>query len=97
MSASAIDSALEFPPLPSFKGTPGWEFTPLGKLDVDAYVAAPGGDAASATERQLFTFENAEARERHPDIVAKHLSSIVKPSRKCHRSSTPGPPPDYEL
>jgi Fe-S cluster assembly protein SufD len=31
--------------LPSFKGEPGWEFTPLGKLDLDAYAPAPGGDA----------------------------------------------------
>jgi Fe-S cluster assembly protein SufD len=98
---SAVDTTLEFPPLPSFKGQPGWEFTPLGKLDVDAHAAAPGGDAASVAARQLFRFEGAvgvangegtatsegpvilslaEARERHPDIVTKHLGSIVKPS-----------------
>ncbi|MBA3338536.1 MAG: Fe-S cluster assembly protein SufD [Geodermatophilaceae bacterium] len=98
---SAVDTVTEFPPLPSFKGQAGWEFTPLGKLDVDAHAAAPGGDAASATARQLFTFADAvgvangegtatsegpvilslaEARERHPDIVARHLGSIVKPS-----------------
>jgi Fe-S cluster assembly protein SufD len=90
---------VQYPPLPSFKGTPGWEFTPLGKLDVDAYAAAPGGDADAASARQLFAFEHAvgvsaadatsegpvilslaQARERHPDIVAKHLGSIVKPS-----------------
>ncbi len=98
---SAVDTATAFPPLPSFKGQAGWEFTPLGKLDVDAHAAAPGGDAASAAARQLFTFEDAvgvangegtatsegpviltlaEARDRHPDIVARHLGSIVKPS-----------------
>jgi Fe-S cluster assembly protein SufD len=98
---SAVDTTLQFPPLPSFKGQAGWEFTPLGKLDVDAHAAAPGGDAASAAAPQLFTFQDAvgvangegtatsegpviltlaEARERHPDIVAKHLGSIVKPS-----------------
>ncbi|MCW3017116.1 MAG: sufD [Solirubrobacterales bacterium] len=101
MSVSTVDSTLEFPPLPSFKGTPGWEFTPLGKLDVDAYPAAPGGDAASVASRQLFAMDHAvgiadgegepssegpviltlaEARERHPDIVANHLGSIVKAS-----------------
>ena len=32
-------------PLPSFKGTPGWEFTDLSSLDIDAYAAAEGGDA----------------------------------------------------
>jgi Fe-S cluster assembly protein SufD len=98
---SAVDTTLQFPPLPSFKGQAGWEFTPLGKLDVDAHAAAPGGDAASAAARQLFTFQDAVgvangegtatsegpviltlavARERHPDIVAKHLGSIDKPS-----------------
>jgi Fe-S cluster assembly protein SufD len=98
---SAVDTRLELPPLPSFKGQPGWEFTPLGKLDVDGYPAAAAGDSGSAAGRQLFTFEHAvgvanghgtatsegpvilslaEARERHPDIVAKHLGTIVKPS-----------------
>jgi Fe-S cluster assembly protein SufD len=99
MPASTVDATVAYPPLPSFKGTPGWEFTPLGKLDVDAYTAAPGGDAEAAAARQLFAFEHAvgitdgdassegpviltlaQARERHPDIVAKHLGSIVKPS-----------------
>jgi len=28
------------PELPSFKGRPGWEFTDLSKLDVDAYARA---------------------------------------------------------
>ena len=28
-------------PLPEFKGKAGWEFTPLGKLDLDALPAAP--------------------------------------------------------
>jgi Fe-S cluster assembly protein SufD len=31
--------------LPAFKGTPGWEFTPLGKLDLDALPPAPSGGA----------------------------------------------------
>ena len=30
-------------PLPAFKGKAGWEFTPLGKLDLDALAAAPSG------------------------------------------------------
>ncbi|HXW57923.1 MAG TPA: Fe-S cluster assembly protein SufD [Solirubrobacteraceae bacterium] len=30
--------------MPTFRGTPGWEFTPIDKLDLDAYEAAPGGD-----------------------------------------------------
>ncbi|WP_205699334.1 Fe-S cluster assembly protein SufD [Conexibacter sp. SYSU D00693] len=31
--------------LPQFKGVPGWEFTPLDKLDLDAFEDAPGGSA----------------------------------------------------
>ena len=31
--------------LPEFKGKAGWEFTPLGKLDLDALPAAPSGPA----------------------------------------------------
>jgi Fe-S cluster assembly protein SufD len=42
-AAAARLSSLE---LPRHKGEPGWEFTPLGTLDVDAFPAAPGGDAA---------------------------------------------------
>ncbi len=30
-------------PLPAFKGKAGWEFTPLGKLDLDALPPAPSG------------------------------------------------------
>ncbi|MCW3012156.1 MAG: sufD [Solirubrobacterales bacterium] len=32
-------------PLPEFKGKAGWEFTPLGKLDLDALPAAPSAPA----------------------------------------------------
>lgn len=32
-------------PLPAFKGKAGWEFTPLGKLDLDALPPAPSGGA----------------------------------------------------
>jgi Fe-S cluster assembly protein SufD len=37
--ASALSQSLE---LPSFKGHPGWEFTDISDLDLDAYTAAPG-------------------------------------------------------
>ncbi|HEU4975529.1 MAG TPA: Fe-S cluster assembly protein SufD [Baekduia sp.] len=43
--------------LPTFKGTPGWEFTPIDKLDLDAFPAAPAGDTGSATP--LFAPEGA--------------------------------------
>ena len=34
-------------PLPEFKGKRGWEFTDLSKLELDAYGALEGGDAAA--------------------------------------------------
>ena len=34
--------------LPAFRGTAGWEFTPIDKLDLDAYPVAPGGTAPSS-------------------------------------------------
>ena len=36
------------PELPTFKGRPGWEFTDISKLDVDAY--SPADDAADAQQ-----------------------------------------------
>ena len=30
--------------LPSFRGAAGWEFTPIDKLDLDAYPVAPTDD-----------------------------------------------------
>lgn len=35
--------------LPVFKGTPGWEFTPIDKLDLEAFPAAGAGDASAVT------------------------------------------------
>ena len=77
--------------MPAFRGTPGWEFTPIDKLDLDAYEPAPGGTGAD-----LFAFDDAIlpsdeeavvegpvvmplalATERHPDLVETHLGSVV--------------------
>src|SRR5919199_3256504 len=77
--------------MPSFRGTPGWEFTPIDKLDLDAYPAAPGGEGPA-----LFDFDDAVgvsadehaveapivmalgiAAERYPDLVAAHLGTVV--------------------
>jgi len=84
-------SALDAIQVPTFRGTAGWEFTPIDKLDLDAYPAAPGGDATS-----LFDVEGAVsvsdeeptvegpivmplalAAERYPDLVEQHLGSVV--------------------
>jgi Fe-S cluster assembly protein SufD len=77
--------------MPVFRGVPGWEFTPIDKLDLDAYEPAPG-----ATGADLFAFDDAIlpsdeeavvegpvvmplalAAERHPDLVETHLGSVV--------------------
>jgi Fe-S cluster assembly protein SufD len=76
----------DLPELPSFKGVPGWEFTDLSKLDLDAYE--PAGSAGQA--EPLFPDLDAageygdaivmrldEAREQHPDLVERHLGTVV--------------------
>ena len=86
-AAAALD-AIE---LPRFRGVAGWEFTPIDKLDLDAYPPAPGGEGGA-----LFSFDDAVlpsedahevegpivmplalAAERHPDLVAEHLGTVV--------------------
>jgi Fe-S cluster assembly protein SufD len=75
------------PPLPEFKGRPGWEFTDLTGLDLDAFEPAPpatdGGapvlevpaDGAGHGEAIVCTL--AEAVERHPELVEPHLGTVV--------------------
>ena len=94
-AASASLAALAFP---SFRGVAGWEFTPVDKLDFDAYPAAPGGadDAAvhvldldleaavrpssdEAVSEGPVVLPLALAAERHPDIVERHLGSLIAP------------------
>jgi Fe-S cluster assembly protein SufD len=86
--AAAALAAIE---LPRFRGTPGWEFTPIDRLDLDAYPAAPGGEGPA-----LFDFDDAVvsssdepavegpivmplalAAERYPDLVEAHLGTVV--------------------
>ena len=42
--------------LPTFKGRPGWEFTDLSRLSLEAFARPDGGDL-SAVPEGLFTFE----------------------------------------
>jgi Fe-S cluster assembly protein SufD len=86
-AAAALD-AIE---LPAFRGTAGWEFTPIDKLDLDAYPPAPGGEATSLFEFDGAVGVSAEepsvegpivmplalAAERYPDLVEAHLGSVV--------------------
>ena len=50
-------SALGAIELPRFRGTAGWEFTPIDKLDLDAFPPAAGGKASDGTS--LFHFDGA--------------------------------------
>ncbi|MBW8767222.1 MAG: hypothetical protein JF630_13680, partial [Geodermatophilales bacterium] len=77
--------------MPRFRGTPGWEFTPIDKLDLDAYPPAPGGEATSLFEFEGAVTVNSEepsvegpivmplalAAERYPDLVEAHLGTVV--------------------
>jgi Fe-S cluster assembly protein SufD len=85
---TAARRAREFE-LPTFKGRPGWEFTDISGLELDAFE--PAVDApAQAEAPPLFDFDQADAlpagvvvstldaaAETHPDLVARHLGSIV--------------------
>jgi Fe-S cluster assembly protein SufD len=77
--------------LPAHRGIAGWEFTPIDKLDLDAFAAAPGGagqssfglgDAVTVSD-ELAVSEGplvmslAAAAEQHPELVERHLGSVV--------------------
>ncbi|MFL5823313.1 MAG: Fe-S cluster assembly protein SufD [Solirubrobacteraceae bacterium] len=77
--------------LPSFKGRPGWEFTDISGLELDAYRPAAAGSAAAPSAR-LFDLESPaslpegvvvstidEAAQAHPDLIERHLGAIVQP------------------
>jgi Fe-S cluster assembly protein SufD len=70
----------EFPPLPQFKGTPGWEFTDLSGLDLDDYGPAAGGDE-TAVERvtELFGDVQAGARLTQVDGVGLRTDPAALP------------------
>jgi Fe-S cluster assembly protein SufD len=70
--------------MPTFRGTPGWEFTPIDKLDLDAYPVASGGTAPSSFGLDDVVPEGAtvmplaQASEEHPELVERHLGSVVR-------------------
>jgi Fe-S cluster assembly protein SufD len=70
--------------VPSFRGTAGWEFTPIDKLDLDAHQIAPGGKAPSsfgldeAPPEGAIVLPLARAAEEHPELVERHLGSVVR-------------------
>jgi Fe-S cluster assembly protein SufD len=77
--ARALDS-LGAIVMPDFRGVAGWEFTPIDKLELDAYQPAAGGEADEpAVPEGVVVLPLAEAAERHPDVVERHLGSLVAP------------------
>lgn len=80
--------------LPAFRGVPGWEFTPIDKLDLDAFPPAPGGtgedpfgfaDAVRPSAEQPASegpvvMPLAEAAAQLPELVGRHLGSVVTQS-----------------
>jgi Fe-S cluster assembly protein SufD len=66
------DSTL--PPLPSFKGKTGWEFTDLTRADVDAYSPVEAGEGdASAVERAEAIFDAPEGAVRLAQVDGRPL------------------------
>jgi Fe-S cluster assembly protein SufD len=80
--AARLSGELE---LPQFKGAPGWEFTDLSGLDLGSLEAAPpaeGGEPvldvpAAGPTGDATVCTLAEAAERHPDLVERHLGTVV--------------------
>jgi Fe-S cluster assembly protein SufD len=79
-------STAVLPELPQFKGVPGWEFTDLSKLDIDAYEPAPGGGEAAPLFDDLdaagdhgdaIVMPLDEAMRQHADLVDRHLGTAV--------------------
>jgi Fe-S cluster assembly protein SufD len=66
---------------------PGWEFTDLSKLDLDAYPPAAGGDSSAEPLFDGFTAVNNEehaivlsledARREHPELVERYFGTVV--------------------
>jgi Fe-S cluster assembly protein SufD len=87
----AAASLLSSAELPTHRGVAGWEFTPIDKLDLDAFPPAPGGSAESSFElgdavtvsdepalsEGPLVMSLAAAAEQHPELVERHLGSVV--------------------
>jgi Fe-S cluster assembly protein SufD len=82
----ASATAVHAPELPTFKGVPGWEFTDLSKLDIDSYAPAESaafdgdglfGDDFATDHGEAIVLPLEQAREAHPEIVERHLGSVV--------------------
>jgi Fe-S cluster assembly protein SufD len=74
--------------LPSFKGAPGWEFTPLPGLDLDAYGPSEAGDAA-ARDRVDLLFAPREGARTLEQVDGRALWAPAA-SRNGHRPAAAG-------
>ncbi len=75
--------------LPQFKGRPGWEFTDLSGLELEAYSEAPANGKAPSTEplfdlpadlelpEGVIVTTIAQAAGEHPELIERHLGSVV--------------------
>jgi Fe-S cluster assembly protein SufD len=71
--ARALDSLGEIV-MPAFRGTPGWEFTPIDKLDLDAFSPTAGGEGAG-----LLDLEDAICPKDSADGVVAGDAVVVLP------------------
>jgi hypothetical protein len=76
--------------LPTFRGTAGWEFTPIDKLDLDAYPAAPGGTAPSsfgldeAPPECAIVMPLAQAAEEHDlEVLGEEIGTKTAQGIEC--------------
>src|SRR3954471_12481135 len=80
--------------MPQHKGVAGWEFTPIDKLDLAKFPAAPAAqgavDGLFAPEGAIVASEGDAASgaivaplrvalERHADLVGRHFGTVVRP------------------
>ncbi|MBK5109769.1 MAG: Fe-S cluster assembly protein SufD [Thermoleophilia bacterium] len=67
---------IESLPLPD-KKTKGWEFTDLGRLELDSYEPAPAGAAITGGSDEIVVMDLAEALAAHAELLGDRLGSLV--------------------
>ena len=75
-------SSTALPELPTFKGRPGWEFTDISKLDVDAYGPANGSaaDPQTALADAGVMFHGIEGAKHLEQVDANAVSDVEAPA-----------------
>ena len=86
MTPTTADSAPELvQELPAFKGRPGWEFTPIDDLDLDAYPAAPGGTEADVVGDLVLAPAESVAPSTETPVSEGPLVMPLAQARESHR------------